>query len=190
MRKKEEVCSRSTAVLSNGRTLKLEVAYLTWKLQHEALKPQTNTTITAAEWESGAPVQAGEHKGKIPRCQAMEKGITFFLQHAVKTSPKLLCLEISLLLTSKGLLPCKFLRTRHPSFSPKNILPLVQVFGVLTTLALRSSMSEQIQIIIILKVLSGVHTSPSHQPPPSHITKKHFPPLYEGVREACCSTSF
>lgn len=171
MRKKEEVYSWFTAVLSNGRTLKLEAAYLTWKLQHEALKPR-QTPCHCSRVRARAPVQAGEHKARIPRCQAIEKGITYFLQHAVKTSPKILCLEISSLLTSIGLLPCKFVRTRHHTFSPKTILPLGQVFGVLTTLALRSSMSEQIQIIILKGLkYSGVHISPSHQPPSSHITK-------------------
>lgn len=82
---------------------------------------------------------------------------------------------------------------KAPFFLPQTILPLVQVFGVLTALAFRSSTPEQIQIIFQdVKGLrySGVHTGISHQPPPSHITKKHFLPLYEGVREACCSTVF
>lgn len=146
-------------------------------LQHGALKLQTNTTVTAAEWGPRAPAHAGEHKGGIPRCWAMEKGMMYFLQHAVRTSPKLLCLKISLLLTSNGLLLCKFVRTRHHSFSPKTILPLVQVFGVLTTLALRSSMSEWILIIII--ILKGPKYSEVHTiyPPQSRITKKHLPPL-------------
>lgn len=160
-------------------------------LQHVARTSQTNTAVTAAEWGPGAPVHAGEHEGRIPRCQAMEKGIVYFLQRGVKTCPKLFCFEISTL-DFKRSPSSEVCENKAPFFLLQTILPLVQVFGVLTTSAFGSSMPEQIQIIIFQDVkglkFSGVHAS--HQCPPSHITRKCFPPLYEGVREACCSTSF
>ena len=132
-----------------------------------------------------APVHAGEHKGGIPRCQALGKGITYILQHGIKTYPRPFSLAISLFLTSKGHLPSTFgpctsffqMQEQGTTLSPSDHFAISSVVWILTTLTFRSSLPEQIQSTILQDVkglkYSGVHTGTSHHPPPSHVTVKN-----------------